>query len=145
MTPKVLFFCFYFFLLNSYLFYSHIPYWQILILLPKFPLTFIKTPKGIPLSIAQLMTILVLIWMVFVIIWEILHGKISLNLVLLLLHVSGSRLKLMYISLNVNMRLHLVHLLATFFNICLKESLFQIVGRSHLLFLYLRMLREVYN
>ena len=43
-------------------------YWQILILLPKFPLTFIKTPKGIPLSIAQLMTILVLIWMVFVII-----------------------------------------------------------------------------
>ena len=43
-------------------------YWQILILLPKFPLTFIKTPKGIPLSIAQLMTILVLAWMVFVII-----------------------------------------------------------------------------
>ena len=76
--------------------------WKILIFLPKFPLTLI------PLFIAQLMTILELIWMVFVIIWEIFHGKLPLNLVLLLLHVSGSRLKLMYISLTVtlNMMLH---------------------------------------
>ena len=69
--------------------------WQILIFLPKFPLTLI------PLFIAQLMTILELIWMVFMIIWEIFHGNLSSNLVLLLLHVSGTRLKLMHISLTV--------------------------------------------
>ena len=78
--------------------------WQILIFLPKFPFTLI------PLFIAQLMTILELIWMVFMIIWEIFHGNLSSNLVLLLLHVSGTRLKLMYISLTVNMMLHLMHL-----------------------------------
>ena len=46
------------------------------------------------------MTILVLIGMVFVIILEMFHGRISLNLVLLLLlvnFVSGFRLELMYI------------------------------------------------
>ena len=49
------------------------------------------------------MTILVLI-VVFMITWEMFHGRISLNWVLLLLlvnFVNGARLKLMYISLTV--------------------------------------------
>ena len=53
------------------------------------------------------MTILVLIRTVFVIIWGIFHGRISLNSVLLLLLVnfmSGFRLELMYISVIVNIR-----------------------------------------
>ena len=56
---------------------------------------------------AWFMTILVLIGIVFVIIWEMFHGRISLNLVLLLLLVnfgSGVRLALMYISLIVSIR-----------------------------------------
>ena len=59
------------------------------------------------------MTIPVLIGMVFVIISEMFHGKISLNSVLLLLlvnFVSGFRLELMYISLIVNIRTSLTHL-----------------------------------
>ena len=58
-------------------------------------------------------TILVLIGMVFVIIWEMFHGRISLNLVLLLLlvnFVSGFRLELMYIFLIENIRSSLTHL-----------------------------------
>ena len=52
--------------------------------------------------IAYLMTILVLIGMVFVIIWEMFNGRISLKSMLLLLvnFVSGFRLELMYISLS---------------------------------------------
>ena len=59
------------------------------------------------------LTILVLIEMVFVIIWEIIHGKISLNSVLLLLlvnFVSGYRLELMCISLFKIVRSNLTHL-----------------------------------
>ena len=59
------------------------------------------------------MTILVLIGMVFVIIREMFHGKISLNLVLVLLLVnfmSGFRLELIYISLIENIRSSLIHL-----------------------------------
>ena len=62
---------------------------------------------------AQLMTILVLIVMVFVIILEMFCGRISLNSVLLLLlenFVSGFRLKLMYIFLIVSIRSSLTHL-----------------------------------
>ena len=56
---------------------------------------------------------LVLIGMVFVIIWEMFHGRISLSLVLLLLLVNflrGFRLELMYISLMENIRSSLIHL-----------------------------------
>ena len=67
---------------------------------------------SVSLFIAQLMNILALIRTVFVIIWEMLHGSISLNSVLLLLvlnFVSSSRLELM--SLNENVRSSLIHLL----------------------------------
>ena len=56
------------------------------------------------LFMEQLITILVLIGIVFVIIWEMFHGRISLNLVPLLLlinFVSGSRLESMFSSLIV--------------------------------------------
>ena len=56
---------------------------------------------GCPSSLASL-TIFVLIGAVFMIIWEMFHGRISLDLVLLLLLVnfaSGFRLELMHISL----------------------------------------------
>ena len=55
----------------------------------------------------------VLIGMVFVIIWEMFHGRASLSLVLLLLlvnFVSGFRLEMMYISLIENIRSSLTHL-----------------------------------
>ena len=59
------------------------------------------------------MTFLVLIGTIIMIIWEMLYGKISLNLVLLLLlvnFVNGSMLKFMYISLIVNIRPSPFHL-----------------------------------
>ena len=63
--------------------------------------------------IVWLMTILVLTRVVFVIIWEMIHARISLNSVLLLLlvnFVSGFRLELVYISLTVNIRSNLTYL-----------------------------------
>ena len=66
-----------------------------------------------PLSIAQLIPILVLTGAVYMIIWEMFHKRISLNLVLLLLlmnFVGGPRLKLMYISSTVNVRKSVVHI-----------------------------------
>ena len=55
-------------------------HWEILImLLSQFPLTFHQIHNGMPRFIAWLMTILVLIGMVFMIIWELFHGKVSLN------------------------------------------------------------------
>ena len=63
--------------------------------------------------IAQLMTILVLIEMVFTIIWEMFHERTSLNSVLLLLLVNlarGLRLEFMYISLIENIRTTFTHL-----------------------------------
>ena len=66
-----------------------------------------------PYFMKLLMTILVLIGMVFMIIWEMFHGMISLSLVLLLLlvnFVSGFRFDLMHISLIENTRLSLTHL-----------------------------------
>ena len=63
--------------------------------------------------IAQLMTILMLTRMVFLIIWEMFHEKISSNsvvLVLLVNFVSGFRLELMYVSIILNIRSSLTHL-----------------------------------
>ena len=74
-------------------------HWEILILLLlKFPLTFHHIHNGMPCLITLLVTILMLIGMVFAIIWEMFHVRISLNSVLLLLlvnFVSGFRLELM--------------------------------------------------
>ena len=59
------------------------------------------------------MAILVLIGMVFVIIWEMFHEGLSLNLVLLLLpvyYVTGIKLELMNISLIVNINSNFTHL-----------------------------------
>ena len=59
------------------------------------------------------MAIPVLIGMVFVINWEMFHGRISLNSALLLLQVnflSGFRLELMYISLILRIRTSITHL-----------------------------------
>ena len=56
---------------------------------------------------AQLMTIFLLLGTVFMIIWEMFHGRIPLYLVFLLLVpnlVGGFRLKLMYTSFIVNIR-----------------------------------------
>ena len=77
-----------------------------------FSMDFLSNSKGDAFFIAQLVTILVLIETVFVIIWEIIYGRISSNLVLLLLllsFVSESRLVLMYMSLIVNIRLSITH------------------------------------
>ena len=76
----------------------------LIILLFELPLTFLQTQKGIPLFITKLMTILVLIGLVFVIMWEMFHGMTSLNsmlLRLLLNSMSRSRLELMNLSLIV--------------------------------------------
>ena len=89
-------------------------HWEILImLLSQFPLIFHQIHNRMPHFIAQLMTILVLIGIVFVIFWEMSHGRISLSSVLLLLllnFVSGFMLELMYISLIQNIRSRLTHL-----------------------------------
>ena len=88
--------------------------WEILImLLSQFPLTFHHIHNRSPHFITLLITILLLIGMVYVILWEIFHGRISLNSVLLLLLVnflSRFRLELMYISLIKSIRSSLTHL-----------------------------------
>ena len=73
----------------------------------------IHIQNGMPGFIAKLMTILVLIKMVFVIFWDMRHGMMSLNSVLLLLlvnFVNGFRLELMYISFIESIRSSLTHL-----------------------------------
>ena len=78
----------------------------------QFPLTFLQAQKRMPLFTAQLTTILMLIGTVFMIILEMFHGRISLNLVLLLQQlnfVSESRLQLMCISLDVIIKSSLIH------------------------------------
>ena len=114
-TLTVLHFWIYFFLLMLVFVLQWFSlHWEILImLLSPFPLTFQQTQNRIPHFIAQLMTIIKLIGMVFMIIWEMFHGRTSLNSVLLLLlvnFVSGFRLELMYISLIVSIRSSLTHL-----------------------------------
>ena len=79
-----------------------------------FPLSITFFPmKRMLRFIALLITIFVLIGTVFVIIWEMFHGRISLNLVVLLLlenFESGFRLELMYISHIEGIRSSLTHL-----------------------------------
>ena len=78
--------------------------WLSLLLLSWFLLTFLQTPKEMPLFIAQVMAIFVLIGRVFVIIGYIFHKTISLNSVILLLlnFINGCRLELMFIPLFLN-------------------------------------------
>ena len=75
----VLLFWIYFFLLTLVFVLQWLSlHWEILImLLSQFPLTFYQIHNGMPCFIASLMTILVLIRAVFVIIWEMFHGRIS--------------------------------------------------------------------
>ena len=68
---------------------------------------FLSNSNSMPCLITELMTILVLIGMLFVIIWEMFQKRISLNWVLLLLlvnFVSRFRLELMYILLIISTR-----------------------------------------
>ena len=86
-------------------------HWEILIMLPQFRLTFHQIQNRMPCFITWLMTILMLIGTVFVIIWEMFHGKTSLSTNLLLVNfASGFRLELMHISLIENIRSSLPHL-----------------------------------
>ena len=62
-------------------------HWESSMLLSHFPLTFYHIHNEMPCFIAVLMIIFVLIGTVFMIIWEMFHGRISLNSVLLLLLV----------------------------------------------------------
>ena len=67
-------------------------------------INFQQTQMGILLCTIQLLIILMLIGTVFEIIWDIFHGRISLNFVLLLLQlnfVNRSILELIYLSLIV--------------------------------------------
>ena len=85
----------------------------LIMLLFQFLLTFHQIHNGMPCFISYLMSILVLIRMAIVIIWEMFHGRISLSLVLLLLlvnFVSGFGLELMHISLIENIGWSHIHL-----------------------------------
>ena len=88
--------------------------WKILImLLSQFLLTFHQIHNGMSHFIEELMTILVLIGMVFTNIWEMILGRISLGLVLLLVVVNvvvGSRLELLSVSLIETIRSSLTNL-----------------------------------
>ena len=88
-------------------------HWELLIMLSQFRLSFCQTQNRMPYFIVELMSILVLIGMVFVIIGEMFHGRISLNSVLLLLlvnFVSEFRVESMYISLIVSIKSRVTHL-----------------------------------
>ena len=74
-------------------------HWEILVLLSQFPLTFHHIHIRMSHFTALLMTIFVLTGMIFVIIWEMLHERISSTSVLLMLlvtFVSRFRLEVMY-------------------------------------------------
>ena len=105
---------FYFFLLMLVFVLQWLSFhWEILmILLFQFPLTFHHIHNKIPFFFALLMTILVLTGMVLMIIWEMFHGRISLNSLFLLLvnFVSWFRLELMYISFTKSIRSSFTHL-----------------------------------
>ena len=89
-------------------------YWKVMIMfLSQFPFTFHHIHNWMPRFIELLMTLLVLIETVFVIIWEMFHGKIYLNSVVLLLlvyFVSRFRLELLYISLIKSISSRFTHL-----------------------------------
>ena len=81
-------------------------------LLFQFQSTLHQIQNEISLIIAQLMTVLVLIGVVFVIIREMFHGRVSINFMLRLVvknFVSRSRLELMYVSLIVIITWSLIH------------------------------------
>ena len=106
---------FYFFLLTLVFFlqWFSLHYEILIVLLSQFQLPFLQTQKCMTSFITWLMTTLELIGTVFVIIWEMFHGRISLNSVLLLLLVSFvSRfwLESMYIYLVVSINSSLTHL-----------------------------------
>ena len=85
------------------------------------PLTFHHFHNGMPRFITFLMTIFVLIGSVFVITWEMFHGRISLNSMFLLLvnFVGGFRLELMYISLIKSIRrVPLIFMVFSYFCCC---------------------------
>ena len=82
------------------------------VLLSEFLLTFHQTEYGMLRFITWLIKILVLVRKVFVIIWEMFHGRISLKLVLLLQIVnfsSGFRFEWLYISAIISIRSSLTH------------------------------------
>ena len=87
--------------------------WEILtMLLSRFSLIFRQTQNGMSRFIAQLIPILLLVGAVFMIIWEMFYGRISLNSVFLLLLVNfviEFRLGLMYIFLIVSDRTSLTY------------------------------------
>ena len=80
---------------------AFLPFWNSNHVFVSVSTDFLSNSKEVlPLFIAQIMTILVLNWMVFVFIWEMFQWRISLNLVLLLLllnFLSEYQFELMYI------------------------------------------------
>ena len=128
MTLTVLLFCIYIFLSFDTSICSTLPFPPLKtsnLVLVSVSLTFQQTQHGMSHFIAYLMTILLLIGMVFMIILEIFHGRISLNSVFLLLvvnFVSGPRLTLMYVSLIVNIRSDLILISMLFSCLCCCHS-----------------------
>ena len=109
----LLFWVYFFFLMLVFVLQWLCLYWEILIMLCQFPLTFYQTHSRMPHFIAELMTIFMLIRMVFLIIWEMFYGRISINSVLLLLLVnlmSGFSVELMYRSLIASISLCIIYL-----------------------------------
>ena len=111
---------------------------------------FFQAVKGMPLFVSQVMTILALIGTICVIIWEIFHGRISLNSVLLvpvLNFVCGFGLKLMYITLIIYARSSLIHVhgfqLLVLLSLLLKIT--SLVRTNRIGFLYLTWLRQANN
>ena len=90
-TPIILLFWIYLFLSMQVfvLQWISLPWEILIILLSHFPLTFRQIHNRMPHFITQLMTILMLIGTVFAIIWEMFHGRISLNFKLILSVGSG--------------------------------------------------------
>ena len=100
----ILLFWIYFFLLILVFVLQWLSFhWGIqIMLLSQFPFTFCQTQNEMPISFCSLVIVLVivlLIGMVFVIIGEMFHGRISLKSVPLVNFVSGLRLELINISL----------------------------------------------
>ena len=111
-TLVVLLFWIYSFFLCLYLFYNSFPsigkFWSCCL---SFHWISNKLKAGCLVSCPVF--ILVFIGIVFVIIWKMFHGRISLNSVLLLLlvkFVRGFRLELLYISLIISIKSNFTHL-----------------------------------
>ena len=109
-------------------------HWEILMLLSQSPLTVCHVHNKMPHLITLLMTILVLTETVSVIIWEMFHGRISLNSVLLLLLVNFVE------SVQVGIDVYISHwkyqvkpLLSLWFSAACGAA---IVHRNHFFYLY---------